>query len=203
MISPCEIVLRKFLACSSEKHFEAEQLPFPWKTLDRLNTDLGEEPCQVSIPKVQQPTSSSIGGGGEAYSEVKVRSSATHTIMADYIKKFPDLSSELSECNALGAISFQLPRVSSTSGKVLAHAVSVVEKLLSQHAPMIFQIGYTHSPSWRWGNALYGYSKSRDQWSHMVVLSLSSEPYSAGMLEAALIHNFKGNSVAQKKMFKK
>lgn len=55
---------------------------------------------------------------------------------------------------------------------------------------MIFKVGFTHDPAWRWANSLYGYRKSRDRWNSMLVVYLSPEPYSACMMEATLIEKY-------------
>ena len=56
----------------------------------------------------------------------------------------------------------------------------------------MFKVGFTHSPLWRWGNAMYGYGKSKEKWSEMVVIYLAPESNSPAMLEAALIEKYKG-----------
>ena len=67
-----------------------------------------------------------------------------------------------------------------------------MEKLFNEHEPMIWKVGFTHNPAWRWANELYGYAKDIAKWEHMEVLYLSTEPFSAAMLEAALIDKFQG-----------
>ena len=60
---------------------------------------------------------------------------------------------------------------------------------------MLFKIGFTHSPVWRWESSLYGYAgQKKHKWQCMAVLSVAEEPYSAAMLEAALIEKFQGLS---------
>ena len=89
------------------------------------------------------------------------------------------------------AIVFDLPKFfSCTAGVALRHAVAVVDRLFQLHYPMTFKLGYTHSPSWRWSNPIYGYSMSIEKWEQMVVLYSSFEPYGAAMLEAALIEKY-------------
>ena len=83
---------------------------------------------------------------------------------------------------------------SPVAGKVLAHSISSIERVLSKWNPVIFKIGFTHDPSWRWSNSLYGYSKAKEKWAHMVVLYISGEPYGPAMLEAALIREYQGVS---------
>ena len=106
------------------------------------------------------------------------------------------LQSIMREVSALDCISFRLPAANAVAGVGLKHSVNVVDALLERHAPAIFKIGLTHNPAWRWANDVYGYSKCREQWSHMLILSISDEPFSIAMLEAALINQFHGISVA-------
>ena len=89
-------------------------------------------------------------------------------------------------------IVWRLPARVSTAGGSLAHSIHVLNGLFDRHAPMTFKIGFTHDPCWRWENTLYGYRWSKaDKWEQMCVMYLSEEPYSAAMLEAALIEKFK------------
>ena len=96
----------------------------------------------------------------------------------------------IAEAKPVDCIAFKLPTPNAVAGKVLQHAVKTMETLFSKHEPMIWKIGFTHSPTWRWTNELYGYQHSRDRWSNMVVLYASSEPYSPAMLEATLIEKY-------------
>ena len=93
----------------------------------------------------------------------------------------------------VGFLEYLLPPPEATAGKVLQHAKSTIMALFSRYDPMVFKVGYTHDPFFRWGNKLYGYKfDKRDAWSKMVVLYESSEPYGPAMLEASLIDLFKG-----------
>lgn len=51
----------------------------------------------------------------------------------------------------------------------------------------------SHNPVWRWSNSIYGYCNSKDKWAEMIIMYYSREPYSAAMLEAALIEKYNGN----------
>ena len=53
--------------------------------------------------------------------------------------------------------------------------------------PMIFKIGYTHNPVWRWTNRLYGYVLDKHKYTNMVVMYQSDECRGPAMLEACLI----------------
>ena len=88
-------------------------------------------------------------------------------------------------------IAFDLPPPNLCAGRVLEHCVKTVERIYNKWDPMIFKIGWTHDPCWRWKNEIYGYSHAKEKWSNMTVLHISREPYSTSMLEAALILHFK------------
>lgn len=96
---------------------------------------------------------------------------------------------------ATGCIAFRLPNANAVAGKVLQHAVNTLESLFVRESPLIFKVGITHNPAWRWSNGLYGYCRAPEKWSHMLLLFESSEPYGPAMLEAALIHKYQGGLV--------
>ena len=91
---------------------------------------------------------------------------------------------------ALGCIAFRLPKSNVLPGKVVKHSVEVIESLFHSHQPLIFKIGITHDPVWRWCNSLYGYRHERDRWSDMVIYYCSGEPFGPSMLEGALIEKY-------------
>lgn len=97
-------------------------------------------------------------------------------------------------CIPMKCITFQVPPLGSTAGSVLKHSLRVLDAIFRKHDPCIFKVGWTHSPAWRWSNSLYGYDKSRDGWTDMVILYISDEPYGPAMLEATLIDKHFGNS---------
>lgn len=105
----------------------------------------------------------------------------------DFQTRLADL---VSEASSTGAIAFRLPKAGAVSGQVLRHSINVFEGLLSKHYPVTFKFGFTHCPSWRWNNSIYGYKYSREKWASMVVLYASAEPYSPAMLEATLIEKY-------------
>ena len=105
----------------------------------------------------------------------------------------PSLQSIVEETSAIGSIDFRLPKLGALAGAVLKHATLVVDSLFERHAPMLFKLGYTHNPCWRWSNHLYGYCHAVDKWSNMRVLYIAMEPYSVAMLEAALIDKYGSN----------
>ena len=103
-----------------------------------------------------------------------------------------DLLADLKSVDQHEHIHWRLPLKPLSAGGVLGHSIHVVTALLTKHAPMIFKVGFTHSPTWRWENRLYGYRWQRDKWKDMCVLHISEEECGPAMLEAALIEKFKG-----------
>ena len=99
----------------------------------------------------------------------------------------------MDEAQALGSILFQVPKNNLSAGAVLQHAIRRVEVLFSKEEPLIFKVGWTHDPIWRWSNSLYGYKYARDCWSVMIVLFASHEPHGPAFLEAALIEKYQSN----------
>ena len=94
------------------------------------------------------------------------------------------------KCRAVDEIVLKLPTRALTAGKVLGHAIATMQSYFRKHEPLIFKVGWTHDPVWRWTNTLYGYAHGRDKWSEMVILYGSHEPWGPAMLEAALIEKF-------------
>lgn len=93
-------------------------------------------------------------------------------------------------------LEYKVPPVGAPAGKALQHAKRVMLTLFQKHEPLIFKIGYTHCPRWRWCNSIYGYKKDRvHKWSKMVILYESAEPFGPAMLEATLIDLFGCTSV--------
>ena len=92
---------------------------------------------------------------------------------------------------SIGCIDFRLPLSHVTAGGVLQHALKTIAGLFARNDPMIFKVGFSHDPVWRWSNPMYGYACSREKWTNMCVLYMSEEPYGPAMLEAALIQEHK------------
>ena len=165
--------------------------PFPWKKHGVADSDSAGKPLPTDTAAQDvNGTSTGLDGNGNALQP-------RDRLLADYQRCFPHFAQELAESKALQCISFDLPRIEVPAGKVLRHSVLTVERLFKAHSPMIFKVGFTHSPSWRWSNSVYGYSSSKDKWSNMVVIYMSQEPYSPAMLEAALIEKFGSDSPAR------
>ena len=102
------------------------------------------------------------------------------------------LADMVSEASSITAIAFRLPPPNCVAGKVVEHSMKVFDGLLVKHSPMIWKFGFSHNPSWRWCNNIYGYKFAPEKWTNMVVLYASAEPYSPAMLEATLIEKFRG-----------
>ena len=100
----------------------------------------------------------------------------------------------ISEASCLHNIAFKLPKPNAVAGKILEHAVSTMDDLFSRWEPIIWKVGWTHNPAFRWSNSLYGYQHSLDRWTDMIVLCVSPEPYTPAMLEATLIEKYKDST---------
>lgn len=105
----------------------------------------------------------------------------------------PGLQLMVREALSIGSIGFRLPKSLAVAGAVLRHCIFIIENLFLKHYPLIFKIGFTHDCVWRWSNSIYGYGHARDRWSNMIILHICAEPFTAAMLEAALIERFEGN----------
>lgn len=95
-------------------------------------------------------------------------------------------------CESLEFLDYKLPPPGVSAGRVLQHAKSVLSTLIQKEQPLIFKVGYTHNPMFRWANTLYGYQVDHHhKWSKMLVLFESTEVAGPAMLEAALIELFR------------
>lgn len=104
----------------------------------------------------------------------------------------PGIQTIALQAASMGCISFKIPRSPYlVSGRVLKHCIDVLQGLFLKHEPLIFKLGYTHDPCWRWKNDLYGYCHAREKYTDMTVLWVSDEPHGPAMLEASLIEMFK------------
>ena len=111
----------------------------------------------------------------------------------DFQTRLQDLQSKASDL----PISFCLPKLNAVAGAVLQHGIKVIEKTFSKQDPCIFKVGFTHNPVFRWCNDTYGYAHSVEKWSGMTVFYASPEPFSAAMLESALIEKYQSISAAK------
>ena len=100
------------------------------------------------------------------------------------------------ECLTVACISYAVPQSGAVAGRVLQHASQKVQSLIRAQGPLLFKIGFTHDPIWRWTNSLYGYVHDAAGWTNMLIRYISDEPFGPGMLEASLIDKFHGNYVS-------
>ncbi len=103
------------------------------------------------------------------------------------------LQQMIAECRALGCIDVKLCDLNALAGTVLRHSIDVMNGLIENKKPLIFKVGFTHNPIWRWSNDVYGYQHDKEKWSNMIVIHYAREPFSPAMLESALIEKFKSN----------
>ena len=108
----------------------------------------------------------------------------------------PAVSSLIDELEKHDQISFWLPMKTSSAGVVLQHCIRVIDDIHTCHGPIIFKVGFTSDPKFRWENRRYGYKWEKSQWTNMVILFLSKEPWSIAMLEASLIDRYYGTLAA-------
>ena len=115
--------------------------------------------------------------------------------LGDYMERFVMLKNIRSslEQTIPDVVTFQLPALDALSGRVIRHCSTVLEKLFETEAPLTWKIGVTHCPHWRWTNQLYGYKHGREKFKHMLIMYMAPEPFSVGMLEAAMIDKYQSN----------
>ena len=109
-----------------------------------------------------------------------------------HLQESPGLCEMYNQCTALGCISFNVPSPNAIAGKVLQHCVKEIDITIATKKPLIFKVGFTRNPVWRWSNDLYGYNRARDGWTDMTVMYISDEHFGPAMLEAALIDKYSG-----------
>ena len=89
-------------------------------------------------------------------------------------------------------IDYQLPRRQALPGEILKHIYTCIERFRSKKWPMVFKVGVTHNPVFRYENDLFGYKFERTKWDGMRVVFCSHHSTSAAFAEAATIQKFKG-----------
>ena len=109
------------------------------------------------------------------------------------VKNLPRASEVFSLIDRDPSLSYSLPPVRATAGRVLQHAHSVYERIHRENSPMIFKFGITHCAHFRMHNAIYGYRGGRDKFEHLMVLFASPEPVGPAFLESSLIHSYIGS----------
>ena len=152
-----------------------KELPFPWT-------------CRKPHP-VDQGSLEQSGGS--------IPSTATCQTFDDF-RSAPDLSA-LQQCEALGCITFQLPRPLANAGAILQHAIDTMDALIRLQYPLIFKVGFSTDVVRRWTSSTYGYAKDPAKWTNMIVLFAGMEPFTPAMLEAALVRQYKSVLVANGK----
>lgn len=175
--------------------FEDSICPFPWANAP---PDVAAAPTNIALSeKVPTPTldSGKCKPKGLCASDViPKRVNPELQRFADYANCYPhlqNLQSKLEE-HFPGKVRFDLPRLGALSGSVVRHCANLLDDLIDSQSPVMFKIGFTHNPFWRWGNSIYGYCSAVEKWSFMVVIYAAPEPHSPAMLEAALIDKYKG-----------
>ena len=188
---------------------KADVVPFPWskdasqeracfKQTDQSVAALTTNP--VTNPEQRGlstgPTPPKTAFDPKLHGIKSIRPSGISTHLAESSNTFLEIHAE---CEKLGNISFKVSSVGAVAGKVLQHASRELERLFQKEAPLIFKIGYTHNPSWRWANRMYGYAHARDGWTNMLILHIAKEPWGPAMLEAALIDKYQSCLTAKKR----
>ncbi|CAE7231791.1 unnamed protein product, partial [Symbiodinium sp. KB8] len=142
---------------------QEDVLPFPWATASSR-----------SVSGQENNTAQDLGKDIETAAD-----SDTASVASSGIKSIGSTNGQASD----DRIKYDLPAPGSVAGKVLLHAIRVMEKLFRKQEPLIWKVGFTHNPSWRWANELYGYVHARDKWAGMIVLYFSTEQFGPAMLE--------------------
>ena len=73
--------------------------------------------------------------------------------------------------------------------------------LRCKRAPFIFKFGITTNAAQRWDHPIYGYKFEKTKWRQMLVIHLSSEPFTPAMLEAALIEKYRRSLISVENLF--
>ncbi|CAE7697717.1 unnamed protein product [Symbiodinium sp. CCMP2592] len=110
--------------------------------------------------------------------------------LLSHLEMSPALCRMYNECNEMGCIIFNVPSRNALAGRVVQHCMKEIDIILAVQKPLIFKLGFTHNPVWRWANRVYGYGKAKEKWSHMMILYISEEHFGPAMLEAALIDKY-------------
>ena len=167
-----------------------ETLPFPWQT-------------NQPVPEKTSITFAEVSTQQKRYPPDVVEQSAPSKRKLNPNEDLPSsrLKTLSAECQKLGCIALKLCHLNAVAGAILRHAISNLENLFRQEEPLIFKIGFTHNPIWRWSNETYGYKVAREKWTNMIILHYAKEPYGPAMLEASLIEKFQSIYTAQRKHF--
>ena len=184
------------------KHAEA---PFPWHGQGALPREMHTECVPAAdVDKKRKENPAIATSVARLFRDFTAATSDTLQASSNTEQKKPTTTETISpllqeqalKCQALGCISFRIPPAGSTAGKILRHSLSELESLFHAKSPLLFKIGWTHDPLWRWANPIYGYGHDSTGWSEMIILYVSKEPYGPAMLEACLIEKFQSNLLA-------
>ena len=170
---------------------EDSTFPFPWASSLK-------NPGPTAVAPSTKVSILQIDSGKRKSENFDARTLHSGTWRFDaYVDRYPSLHDLLKNLDKSfpGKVRFQLPQLDALSGSVLRHCINFIDGLIDSLSPVMFKVGFTHNPLWRWGNAMYGYGKSNEKWSEMVVIYLAPEAHSPTMLEAALIEKYKGASM--------
>ena len=78
------------------------------------------------------------------------------------------------------------------AGFVLKRCTDVVDSILALHPGLVvFKLGITTSPDFRWSNRRFGYKHDADRYQALVVLCKTDGPEALGFVEAALIMRYR------------
>ena len=181
-----------FLKSVNTKASKDAEYPFPWKSVHGTESVGTSTKQQVGF----QGGAANLDDGCSSSHQYLSKPPLQNKVVAEYLQRFPTLTGILLKCEAEKCISFQLPAVQALAGSVVRHSSSVLENLFGKWSPLIFKIGFTHDPIWRWSNTKYGYRWEAAKWDHMIIFYLANEPFGPSMLEAALIDKFRSNFVS-------
>ena len=160
--------------------------PFPWPR--------SRSPQSRFHQQEAKPDNAGCGSDVSKTGDTSALRKEFSTSVGSIPKPLQEYSGSISSgaCDTAGFLVYMLPPEGATAGMVLQHSKLAMWTLFSKHEPMIFKIGYTHNPRWRWENRLYGYKfDNKSRWEKMVILFESVECCGPAMLEACLIDIFK------------
>lgn len=124
-----------------------------------------------------------------------VRSKRIRTNWMDHedLRDLPRAAEVFSLIDGDNSLSYSLPPVGATAGRVVQHAFSVFERIHAKLYPMIYKFGITRCAHTRWRHSQYGYRTGTDKFEEMTVIFASPECHGPAFLEATLIHHYLGN----------
>ena len=148
--------------------------PFPWRCAATSNND-----NQGAQNQQRQGRSSS------STSDPKWARSLNQDVLS--LARTRDVFNKV---DADACLSYRLPPLNATAGRVIHHACEVFEGLMIQHKPMSFKFGFTHCASARWHNRKFGYRYDKLRFQQMIILYAAASPDGPAFLEATLIKQY-------------